>query len=209
MNWTDEELERQARKWGEEKASLPPAFEERVLAALGTEDERLRGRDGARRSPWGAAEDTSRRGVGGIGGIGNWWRAAAAAVILVGMGAAGFAVKSNTQAAPGETQGALIAAEGLDEVRAAERQYASAIARLEANAGPILARAGDPTTPPREAALLTGYRNRLRSVDRAIENLRFHLETNPYHAKTRAALLKTYGEKSELLNAILTMRRGA
>jgi hypothetical protein len=208
MNWTDEELERQARKWGEENASLPAAFEKRVLAALAEESARRTERESARRSRWAAADDSAGQD-GGSGGLRTWWRAAAAAAVLVGMGGAGLVVKTNTQAAPGATQGALIAAEGLDEVRAAERQYASAIARLEASAGPILARAGDPATPPREAALLTGYRNRLRSVDRAIENLRFHLETNPYHAKTRAALLKTYGEKSEVLNAILTMRRGA
>ncbi len=138
-----------------------------------------------------------------------WLRAAAAAIVLVAMGAGGFLVKSNTQTAPSETGGSLIAASGLDEVRAAEKQYAEAISRLEASVGPILAAATDPTTPPREAALLAGYRNRLRSVDRAIENLRFHLEANPYHAKTRAALLKTYGEKSQLLNEVLNTRRGA
>ena len=56
---------------------------------------------------------------------------------------------------------------------------------------------------------MAGYRNRLRSVDRAIENLRFHLEGNPYHAKTRAALLETYGEKRTLLTELLQTKRGA
>jgi hypothetical protein len=195
MKWTEQEIQEQAQKWGQEDAPLRPEFRDAVLQAL--ESAPRRSGDVRRFEASTAAERTP------------WLRAAAAAFLLVATGAGGFFVKSNTQTAPSETGGSLIAAAGLDEVRAAEKQYAEAISRLETSAGPILAAATDPTTPPREAALLAGYRNRLRSVDRAIENLRFHLEANPYHAKTRAALLKTYGEKSQLLNEVLKTRRGA
>lgn len=195
MKWTDEEIQDQAQKWGEENPPLRPEFSAKVLAVL--EATAPKHGDIRRFEVSTAAERTP------------WLRAAAAALVLITMGAGGFLVKSNTQTAPSETGGSLIAASGLDEVRAAEKQYAEAISRLEASAGPILAAATDPMTPAREAALLAGYRNRLRSVDRAIENLRFHLEANPYHAKTRAALLRTYGEKSELLNEVLKTRRGA
>jgi hypothetical protein len=215
-----EGIARRARAWGEEVVTPRAEWAEKVLAQL----ESLPRSSRSSRSPHSPLSETAepvstiremdrvRTGKAKRNRFAEHLpalRFAAAAILLVGFGVGGLVVRTQTRSAPSSTEGGLLPADALAEVRSAEKSHAEAISRLEATALPILAAATDPAVSPRDAALLVGYRNRLRSVDRSIEGMRTYLESNPYHARVRAALLKSYGEKSELLREIVAMRRGA
>ena len=69
----------------------------------------------------------------------------------------------------------------------------------------MLARAGDPALPPREAQLLLSYRDRLRFLDRTVAEVDGFLAQNPNHAQARTVLLAAYVEKTEVLREVLAL----
>ena len=103
---------------------------------------------------------------------------------------------------PGELAGLM------READAAQRSYARAIAQLERQARPVLARAGDPVVASREASILMAYRDRLSHLDAVIAEVRGFLEENPGHSGGHTLLLAAYREKDEVLREVLSLPRG-
>lgn len=133
------------------------------------------------------------------------WLAAAAMLLLVAGFLAGLGVRPRA-ARPQPT--ALLASEALADAERAELVHAEAIARLEAAAAPVLARAGDPRLGARDAALLLSYRGRLRALDQTLTDVQTFLAGNPYHAQAREVLLTGYIQKKELLRQVVALERG-
>jgi hypothetical protein len=130
------------------------------------------------------------------------WLAAAAGIAL----AAGLLLRSELFRPGGAAPaGPLLVEQALHGAEVAEVAHARAIAELERAAAPVLARAGDPALPPREAALLLSYRDRLRFLDRTVAEVDAFLAENPNHAKARTVLLAAYVEKTEVLRQVLAL----
>ena len=130
------------------------------------------------------------------------WLAAAAGLIL----SAGLLLRSEIfRDAVTPPSGPLLVERALRDAEAAEAAHARAIAQLELAAAPMLARVGDPALPPREAALLLSYRDRLRFLDRTVAEVGGFLAENPSHAKARTVLLAAYFEKTEVLREVLAL----
>ena len=177
-----------AAAWGEAAVAAPPELEIRVLAAA----RRVR-------STRGATRPVRRRSSSHLPA----WAALAAAAAF------GFAVLglSFRGPAPGTATGSrsLLVAEALAAAEQAEHTHAAAIAQLTLAADPVLARSSDPATAPRDAALLLAYRDRLRSLDRTIGEIRGHLARNEGNPTARALLLAAYSEKTEVLREVLAL----
>jgi hypothetical protein len=181
----------EAAAWRAAAAVSPPELEQRVLAA-------------ARRArpARGIAPRSPRRAPGRL----PFWAALAAAAAF------GFAVLglSFRGPAPGTATGGkiLVVADALAAAEEAEHAHAAAIAKLAAAAEPVLARSSDPATPPRDAALLLSYRDRLRYLDRTIQEIRGHLALNEGNPTARALLLAAYTEKTDVLREVLALGEG-
>jgi hypothetical protein len=130
------------------------------------------------------------------------WLAAAAAVVLL------VATFLFQQGMPSLSETASIE-ETLSRIDRIGSEYARAIADLEGRAEAVLARAGDPDTPPEQAALLLSYRDRLSHLDAVIFEVQSYLEERPGHAGGHTVLLAAYQEKKEVLSALLGVRFGA
>src|SRR5262249_39113083 len=78
------------------------------------------------------------------------WLAAAPGIVP----AAGLLLRSDLFWHPPTRNGPLLVEQAVHDAEVAEAAHARAIAELERAAAPVLARAGDPALPPREAALL-------------------------------------------------------
>jgi hypothetical protein len=111
---------------------------------------------------------------------------------------------------PGTASGRknLLVADALAAAEEAEHAHAAAIAQLATAAEPVLARSSDPATPPRDAALLLAYRDRLRYLDRTIEEIQGHLARNEGNPTARALLLAAYTEKTDVLRDVLALGEG-
>jgi hypothetical protein len=102
--------------------------------------------------------------------------------------------------------GAPDAGDGPEAALASARKaYVAAIARLEREADAVLARAADPRTSPRQAAILIGYRDRLAYLDEVIAEVNGFLIEHPGHAGGHTVLLAAYREKAEVLEQVLDL----
>lgn len=125
----------------------------------------------------------------------RWVAAAAAVIVLVGAFLTWFA-------APTREEGPEAA---LADAEAARDAYMKAIARLARQADAVLVRAEDPDTPPRRAAVLIGYRDRLSYLDEVIGEVDRFLREHPGHAGGHTVLLAAYKEKTEVLEQVLDL----
>jgi hypothetical protein len=96
----------------------------------------------------------------------------------------------------------------LQEAETSRTRYVEAIAELERQTKPLLARAGDPALDAEKAALLLRYRDRLTHLDSVLEEVQTFLEEHPGHAGAHAVLLAAYEEKKEVLVEVLSLDRG-
>lgn len=182
-----------AAAWRETVTAPPPELEARVLAATRA----------VRPAPAAtAARAAPRRSRRGPGRFAAWAALAAASAFGVAMLGVSFRGPAPATASRGRT---LLVADALAAAEEAERMHAAAIARLARAAEPVLARAADPATMPREAALLLAYRDRLRDLDRTIDEIEGHLARNAGNPTARALLLAAYTEKSDVLGEILAL----
>ena len=182
-----ERLGRETATWREE--TEPPAdLEAKVMAAL---DGQARSADdlASRRRP-----RTPLRSPVAL---------ALAATLVAGIGL-GLLLAGLQPRGP-ETAERLLVAEALEAAEAAEDLHARAIARLEQAAAPILARAGDPSIPSRDAAILLAYRDRLAFLDTTIAEVREFVDGNPGNAGARTVLLAAYKEKTEVLREVVAL----
>jgi hypothetical protein len=187
----------EAAAWREVSAILPPALEGRVLAAA------RRARAAAPAPPVRSLVPRPRRRVPGR--LPVWAALAAAAVFCFAM--LGLSLRGP---APGTSSGGriLLVADALAAAEEAEHAHAAAIALLASAAEPVLARSSDPATPPRDAALLLAYRDRLRYLDRTIREIQGHLAHNAGNPTARALLLAAYSEKTDVLREVLALGEG-
>lgn len=128
---------------------------------------------------------------------------ALAAMLVLGVGI-GILVARLQPRGP-ETADRLLVEEALEAADTAEELHARAIARLERAADPVLARAADPHTVPREAAILLAYRDRLAFLDATIAEVHDFIDTNPGNAGARTVLLAAYVEKTEILREVVAL----
>ena len=96
----------------------------------------------------------------------------------------------------------------LQEAETSRTRYVEAIAELERQTKPLLARAGDPALDAEKAALLLRYRDRLTHLDSVLDEVQTFLEEHPGHARAHAVLLAAYEEKKEVLVEVLSLDRG-
>ena len=129
-----------------------------------------------------------------------WIAAAAAAVLLVAF--TWFARGLIDADAPSDGDRIVIE---LDETR---QQYVRAIAALEREVRPILARAGDPDLPPEQAARLLNFSEQLAHLDGVIAEVQGFLNENPGHAGGNTVLLAAYTEKQDVLGRLLELPLG-
>ena len=189
------ELGRAIEGWRSAAPEPPARLEARILSsvrAVAIEPAPL---------PFRPRADRAREGAPRVSRFAPWL-AAAAGLIL----SAGLLLRSemfHRAAAP--PAGPLLVEQALRQAEIAEAAHARAIAQLELAAAPMLARLDDPSLPPREAALLLSYRDRLRFLDRTVAEVGGFLAENPSHAKARTVLLAAYFEKTEVLREVLAL----
>lgn len=143
---------------------------------------------------------------------GRWQAFAAAAALLLAVGAAVIVVRELTQrrverAAPvvADVQdGRLLSDEALVEVERAELQYIAAIEALAGKAAAARSGASADASP-----LLAHLRERLLVIDAAIVDCRAEIERNRFNAHLRRQLLAMYQEKRRTLEEILEQERHA
>jgi len=99
-------------------------------------------------------------------------------------------------------------ARAVRDAERAQASYAAAIAKLEVEARQVIDRATDPSTDPREAAILLSYRDRLHHLDAVIAEVRTFLDENPGHSGGHTVLLAAYDEKDALLRKVIGLPRG-
>ena len=167
-----------ASAWRDEGPAPPVALRARIESRLSSES------------------DAASRPVASRGRL--LWLGAAAAILVLSMG---LAVRTLAPAGDG-----LEAA--LTRVAEAQKEYVEAIAGLEREASAVLARAGDPGTSPRQAAILIGYRDRLAHLDSVIAEVDGFLTDNAGHSGGHTVLLAAYKEKSEVLQEVLDLETG-
>lgn len=195
-------LAERLRAWGEEAPEPSPALRRRVLDAYRT------------RRPVPAAPETDARAPapeetpGGrlvafprpLRLAGRW--ATAAALVAAAVATVVILLFPGSPPAP-QTAQRLLVAEALEEAMAAEQAHVRAIARLEAAAAPLLARADDPRLSAVEAARLLAIRDHLAFLDSTIEEIRGFLADNPAHPGGRTLLAAAYHEKTQVLSDLL------
>ena len=123
----------------------------------------------------------------------SWWRVAAAAVLTVGLAAAGWRLTlhdRNQQA----IENAIAKQNALTAVESAEESYVRAIAQLEKLAEPKL---------EEPEALMVTYREKLMLLDDAIAECEYAIGQNRNNALVRRQLLAVYGEKQRTLQDVL------
>ena len=131
-----------------------------------------------------------RKSVGGS----HLWRAAAAAVLTIGIGATSwYAVRDTTRDSLYEQKILNVAA--VDEVERAEAAYVAAIDQLETVAEADLDRADLP--------VMVSYREKLMLLDDAIAEVQAGIEQNRQNAHLRRQLLAMYSEKHRTLQEVV------
>jgi hypothetical protein len=187
------ELERAVESWRAASPEPPASLEARILGSV-------RAAELAPPVRFRPRSERQSRSVG-VSRFATWL-AAAAGLIL----SAGLLLRSEIfRDVVTPPSGPLLVERALRDAEAAEAAHARAIAQLELAAAPLLARVGDPALPPREAALLLSYRDRLRFLDRTVAEVGGFLAENPSHAKARTVLLAAYFEKTEVLREVLAL----
>jgi hypothetical protein len=116
---------------------------------------------------------------------------AALALVSVGLAAWLLFLRPSSGSASG-----LMADAALARVETEEREYAAAIAELEAKAGPKLAEM--------DFSLMALYRDRLETIDSQIERCREAIDRNPWNAHIRGYMLAALQDKKETLREILS-----
>ena len=131
------------------------------------------------------------------------WRSFAAAAVL-----ALTALALWQLGVPLERQQVSPVERALREAETTRARYVEAIAELERQTKPLLARAADPALAAEEAALLLRYRDRLTHLDSVLEEVQTFLEEHPGHAGAHSVLLAAYLEKQQVLTEVLRLDRG-
>lgn len=124
--------------------------------------------------------------------------AAAAALVLAASAASWLAWRAAPPQPPAASLDAssdrLLTDEALAEVERSEAQYTRAIEELSRLAAPKLAMP--------EAPLLLSLRDRLMTIDEAIDEARMQIDVNPFNAQLRRQLLFIYQEKRRTLEQV-------
>ncbi len=168
--------------------AAPPGLEKRIRVALGTELDHP-----------GRASDVPRSGLQ------RWsllWGALAAS-FLVGAVLGLFQFRLAPRAP--EQAERLLVADALKAAEAHERDETRKVARLEAAAAPVLARAQDSSLASHKAARLFQYRDRLAFLDATIADVQSFVARNPGHVGARNVLLAAYRDKSTVLREIVAL----
>ena len=126
-------------------------------------------------------------------------RLAAAAALALTIGGAGWMTwRALPGAEPpvdaGDAQGRLLSDEAYAEVERSEAQYTRALDELSRVVAPKL------EMPDSE--LLISLRERLKTIDAAIDESRTQIDRNPFNAQLRRQLLYIYQEKRQTLEQI-------
>ena len=128
--------------------------------------------------------------------IANTWRAAAAVVLVAGLGAGGwFAARHSQEAAFGRH---IISVSALDEVERAEQAHLAAIDHLE--------KVADSKIETNNSPLMVSYKEKLMLLDDAIAECQTNIDRNRQNAHLRKQLLAIYTEKQRTLEQV--MREG-
>ena len=128
--------------------------------------------------------------------IATTWRVAAAAILIIGLGAGSwFAARHSRNAA---FDRAIIQVSALDEVERAEQAHLAAIDHLEKVTDPKLEQASSP--------LMVSYKEKLMLLDDAIAECQTNIDRNRQNANLRKQLLAIYSEKQRTLEQV--MREG-
>jgi hypothetical protein len=111
---------------------------------------------------------------------------------------------------PASTAGASAAdlARIAGDVERLRGEYLAAIARLEAQAGVVLAASDDPALPPERADVLNAYRDRLAHLDAVIADVEGFLDRHAGHGGGHTVLLAALEEKGQLLQEVLDLPAG-
>src|SRR5262245_37499246 len=128
------------------------------------------------------------------------WRLAAAAVVLIALSSTTWIVwrnvatpdQSSRVVSPAEEQ--LLTDEAVAEIERSEAQYVHAIEELTRLAKPKL---DMPSSP-----LVISLRERLMTIDVAIDEYRMEIDRNRFNAHLRQQLLWIYQEKRRTLEAV-------
>ena len=164
--------------------------------------DRLREDDDA--SPVRLTPDTTRR---------RWrylsspvWRLAAAAAVLLTLGSVTWLAwpRVDRAPAPGDvaaTEERLLTDEAVAEIERAEAQYVRAIDELSRITKPKLETANSP--------LIVSLRERLMTIDAAIDEYQMEIDRNRFNAHLRQQLLWIYQEKRRTLEQVQESDRNA
>lgn len=184
-------------EWKASSPAPPASLEERILRAVGAarEEAKRRGDDHGRSAeiiPWHRPAAWPR----------PVWAAAGALAAMLVIGS--LLTIRTALFIPGPAQAErLLVVDALRDAKAAEREHAQAIARLEEIARPILAMADDPEFSGARAAHLMALGNHLRFLDQTIAEISDFLDQNPGHAGVRTTLLAAYAEKTDVLRDVI------
>ncbi|MGH7454656.1 MAG: hypothetical protein ACRENG_25095, partial [bacterium] len=122
----------------------------------------------------------------------KWTLLRMAAVLLVAVGLGSYFLFK-----PKPSGSQLLAGAALEQVEKTEREYADAIAELEAVALPQMAKL--------DVDLMLLYRDRLETIDAQILRCKEALATNPANAHIRRYLLAALQDKKETLQELLEL----
>lgn len=144
---------------------------------------------------WPRIEKALRNEVAGAESGGRRvWRAAAAALLTVTIGAtAWYAIRDGSSGTAFDQK--ILGVAAIDEVERAEAAYLAAIDRLETMAEPHLDEA--------ETPLMVSYREKLMLLDDAIAEVQMNIERNRQNAHLRKQLLSMYSEKQRTLQDLV------
>ncbi len=180
-------LANEASVWRESEKA-PPGLEKKIRVALGNVLDHP-----------GRSSEAPRSGLQRSSLL--WGALAASFIVGAIIGLFQFRL---TPQGPEQTE-RLLAADALREAEQSERDQTREVARLEAAAAPVLARADDSKMASHEAARIFQYRDRLAFLDATIADARSFVAQNPGHAGARNVLLAAYKDKGTVLREILAL----
>ena len=134
------------------------------------------------------------------------WRLAAAAAVLLTLGSVTWLAwpRVDRTPAPGDvaaTEERLLTDEAVAEIERAEAQYVRAIDELSRITKPKLETASSP--------LIVSLRERLMTIDAAIDEYQMEIDRNRFNAHLRQQLLWIYQEKRRTLEQVQESDRNA
>lgn len=122
----------------------------------------------------------------------SWWMAAAAVLLTVGIGGAGWYAGRASQRDFDEV---ILRASAIDEVARAEQIHLAAIRQLE--------RVAEPALEDQPSPLMVNYKEKLMLLDDAIAECQTNIEQNRHNAHLRNQLLSMYSQKQQTLRQIV------